>query len=108
MVGFRIHHIYVLSAGGQRVGKQIARALNSALSDAVRRGVLVEDNPLNEPGIKPRTFRVPNSPPVVLRGLGPRSLDEVPPLELADTSAGLPMNRAGTARRTCFGRPSSD
>lgn len=82
-VGYRLHRAYVGAAGGQRVGKQIGRALNMALADALRRGVLVADNPLNEAGIRPRTFRLPDSSDVIVRKLGPRTLDEVPPMELA-------------------------
>lgn len=83
VVGSRLHHAYVTASGGRRVGKQIAHTLNGALSAAVRRGDLASDNPLNVSGLKFRTFRRPGTAEVVVRELGPRSLDEVPPLELA-------------------------
>jgi hypothetical protein len=82
VIGRRLHQSYVRAAGGQRVGKQIGRALNSAISTAVRRGLLVEEDPLGEQGIRPRTYRLPDQPPVRLRKLGPRTLDQVPPAEL--------------------------
>lgn len=41
-----MHSAYVLASGGRRVGKQIARALNTAISYAVRKGILIADNPL--------------------------------------------------------------
>lgn len=66
----------------RRVGKKIAKAPNSAITAAVRQGVLVEANPLGESGVKPRTYRLPGQPEVDLRELGPRSLDDVPPQEL--------------------------
>lgn len=44
----------------------------------------MEDNPLGEPGVKPRTFRLPNQEAVILRHLGPRTLEQVPPGELAE------------------------
>ncbi|MGO4598509.1 AAA domain-containing protein [Terrabacter sp. 2RAF25] len=83
VVGFRLHQRYVLSSGGHRVGKQIARALNAGLSEALRQGILVSDNPLNASGLKPRTYRLPESAAVLVRRLGPRTLEQVPPLELA-------------------------
>ena len=57
--------------------------LNQSIELAVRRGHIVSDNPLNEPGVKPRTFRLPSQPEVVVRELGPRTLSLVPPSELA-------------------------
>ena len=89
VVGRRLHAAYVTGSGGQRVGKQIAKALNSAITSAVRQGILVEDNPLGEPGVKPRTYRLPGQSDVRLRTLGPRSLEDVPPRELASLMAAL-------------------
>jgi very-short-patch-repair endonuclease len=83
ILGHRLHSVYVKASGGQRVGKQIASLLNSAITSAVRRGVLVADNPLDEPGVKPRTYRLPDQPTVRIRQLGSRSLEDVPPEELA-------------------------
>jgi hypothetical protein len=84
ILGHRLHSVYVKAAGGQRVGPQIANVLNSAIHAALRQGLLVEDNPLGEPGVKPRTFRLPNQEAVILRHLGPRTLEQVPPGELAE------------------------
>ncbi|MEU7822461.1 DUF559 domain-containing protein [Catellatospora sp. NPDC049133] len=83
VLGDRIHTAYVRSSGGQRVGKSIASALNSAITLAVRRGTLVEENPLREAGNKPRTYRLASQPSVQVRRLGPRALDDVPPAEIA-------------------------
>ncbi|WP_222106065.1 AAA domain-containing protein [Catellatospora sichuanensis] len=83
VLGDRIHTAYVRSSGGQRVGKSIASALNSAITLAVRRGTLVEENPLREAGNKPRTYRLASQPSVQVRRLGPRALDDVPPAEVA-------------------------
>jgi len=83
VLGSRIHTAYVAAAGGSRVGKAIAHQLNSVISAATRRGLLVEDNPLSQAGVKPRTYRLPGQPSVILRELGPRGLDQVPPAELA-------------------------
>jgi len=83
VLGDRIHAAYVRASGGQRVGKSIASALNSAITLAVRRGYLVEENPLNEAGVKPRTYRLAQQPSVRVRRLGPRSLEDMPPAEIA-------------------------
>lgn len=83
VLGHRLHQVYVRAAGGQRVGREIARLLNTAIVRAERRGLLKSENPLNEPGVKPKTFRTPAQSAVVPRELGPRALDMVPPAELA-------------------------
>lgn len=83
VLGHRLHDAYRIAYGGQRVGKELARMLNQSIELAVRRGHIVSDNPLNEPGVKPRTFRLPSQPEVVVRELGPRTLSLVPPSELA-------------------------
>ncbi|KOV87261.1 hypothetical protein ADL03_07310 [Nocardia sp. NRRL S-836] len=83
VLGSRLHTAYVRASGAVRVTKTVAAELNKAISYAVRTGELIEDNPLGESGVKPRTYRLPGQPEVRTRQLGPRSLDEVPPAELA-------------------------
>lgn len=65
------------------MGNQIAKMLNSAVTGAVRRGRIVEDDPLLESGVRPRTFRLPDQQPVDIRELGPRLFEHLPPAELA-------------------------
>ncbi len=89
VLGERIHTVYVHRSGGRRVGPQLARALNSAVTAAVRQGVLEVDNPLDQSGVRPLTYRLPGQPLVRLRRLGPRDLDDVPPRELAALMAGI-------------------
>ncbi|KRE38259.1 hypothetical protein ASG73_04685 [Janibacter sp. Soil728] len=83
LTGERLVRCYVNASGGRRIGKLIAKELNSAVTRAERSGRIVSDNPLLQPGIKPKTFRLSDQPAVTLRSLGPRTLDEVPPAELA-------------------------
>lgn len=83
MLGGRLHTVYVKASAGQRVGKQIAKTLSSAIAAAVRQGHLVADNPLDEGGVERRTYRLPNQVDVRVRQLGTRGLEDVPPLELA-------------------------
>ena len=82
VLGHRLHSVYVRASAGQRVGTQIAKALNSAISAAVREGRLVQDDPLREQGVKPKTFRLPGQPPVIPRELGPRTFEQIPAAEL--------------------------
>lgn len=102
VVGHRLHSAYVRAAGGQRVGKQIAKALNSAITAGVRQGALIEDNPLSEPGVKPRTYRLPGQPAVAIRDLGPRPLEHVPPKEVATLIADLAEQHGWEHEETLF------
>jgi hypothetical protein len=83
IVGHRLHSAYVQASGGRKVGKNIAATLNAAIADAVGQGLLVEDNPLHEPGVKPRTYRLSTQPPARVRQLGPREFEDIAPQELA-------------------------
>lgn len=83
VVGTRIHHVVVRAAGSSRAGARWRHELNSLLSAAVRRGVLVQDAPLGERPIAERTYRLPDQPPVRIRTLGPREFVQIPPRELA-------------------------
>ncbi|MCS7482052.1 AAA domain-containing protein [Umezawaea endophytica] len=83
VLGSRLHTAYVRSSGSIRVTKLVAGELNKAIAQAVREGRLLEDNPLGESGVKPRTYRLPGQPEVRMRHVGPRSFEEVPPSELA-------------------------
>ncbi|MFI7080236.1 AAA domain-containing protein [Micromonospora sp. NPDC049903] len=83
LIGERLQTAYVKAAGGHRVTRVTASAINKVISAAVRRGLLVQDNPLEEAGVQPCTYRLPSQPSRVLRTMGPRTLDEIPPAELA-------------------------
>lgn len=83
VLGHRLHDAYRDAYGGQRIGKELARQLNQAIELAVKRGQILAENPLGQPGVKPRTFRLPMQPEVIRRELGPRTLSLVPPAELA-------------------------
>lgn len=98
VLGTRLHAVYVRASGGQRVGHQIARTLNSALRTAVRQGRLVSDDPLRKRAAEYFTYRLPDQPDARLRELGPRPLREVPPRELARLLEALAheLGRPGT------------
>ncbi len=80
----RAFTLYVKASGGRRVGPQIAKDLISTVTMAVRQGLLIQDNPLDESDPRRRTLRLPTQPPVAPRELGPRSFEQIPPRELAD------------------------
>lgn len=89
ILGHRLQQVYVKAAGGRRVGREIARQLNHAINLAERRGMIVAESPLGEVGVKAQTYRTPSQPNVVPRELGPRTLESVPPAELAHHMSGL-------------------
>ena len=83
ILGLRLYQEYVKAAGKKKVGSRTAKILNRASHRAVNDGLLISDNPLNEKGQKAKTFRLNTQPEAPIRGLGPRDLFDVPPLELA-------------------------
>lgn len=102
VLGHRLHQAYRDAYGGKRVGKEIARVLNQGISLAVRQGRIVADNPLNESGIRPKTYRLPDGPEVVPRQLGPRTLELVPPAELAHHLAELSAKDPSLSQEQLF------
>ena len=97
ILGRRLYQLYVRSAGMSRVGKHLAKLLNIASHAAASQGLLIESNPLDEPGQQVKTFRLGSQPEVSLRELGPRTIWEVPPAELA---AALDYARGGLSLPT--------
>ncbi|CAM3578305.1 Helicase SNF2 [Tsukamurella ocularis] len=83
MTGWRIHQLYEELVSSHRSRDELSRLINRAISDVERRGLINSDNPLGQSGNKPLTFRLPTQPMVVARELGPRTIDVVPPNEVA-------------------------
>jgi very-short-patch-repair endonuclease len=83
VLGARVQSAYVAASGGRRVGSAIAQRLNGVLDLLVRKGAIVGEASSGWDGVRLRTFRLPDQPLVVQRELGPRDLDQLPPLELA-------------------------
>ena len=83
VLGDRIFSVHTRCSGGLRVGRLIAEALAKILATATRRGLVVEEDPLGERSRQQRTYRLPNQPDLRQRTLGPRTLELVPPRELA-------------------------
>lgn len=102
VLGFRIHQAYVEASGQRRVGNQMAQALNAALSRAVQDHILIADNPLGQGGMKPRTYRLQGQSEVSCRELGPRTLEQVPPLELASLMSSTAETQGWDTLETLF------
>ena len=82
MTGWRIHQVYKMCAQERESHDEFSRLLNRAISAAERTRRIVTENPFNQTGNKPRTFRLPAQSTAVARELGPRSIDIVPPAEM--------------------------
>lgn len=83
ITGWRIHQVYRACSTGRESRDEFSRLLNSAISVAERRNLIVAENPYNQTGNKPRTFRLSTQSREVARELGPRTINVVPPTELA-------------------------
>jgi hypothetical protein len=81
MTGWRIHQVYKQCAPGRESHDEFSRLLNRAISAAERSQRIVAENPFNQTGNKPRTFRLPGQS-AVARELGPRTVNIVPPAEV--------------------------
>ncbi|OYN79552.1 DEAD/DEAH box helicase [Mycolicibacterium sphagni] len=82
MTGWRIHQVYMKCAPGRESYDEFSRLLNRAISAAERRQLIISENPFNQTGNKPRTFRLSTQASTAARELGPRTLDIVPPHEV--------------------------
>ncbi|MEK7994250.1 MAG: hypothetical protein AAB403_10640, partial [Planctomycetota bacterium] len=72
-----------LAAGNPRLGKQIVHVMNRAIYRAVRLGRLQQNDEQRHGGQVNQIVRVAGSPTVCVRERGPRTLEEIPPLEIA-------------------------
>jgi len=97
--------VYNRAAGGRKL-TSIARApLSSALYWLAREDAIVLTSAEEVPGQDDETVRAPDAPPVRVRTLGPRTLEEVPLDEVAElmrrlVAAGAPDDPAALKRET--------
>lgn len=83
MLCYRAYRLYVAAAGIAKVGKLVRSALNQAMHRAVSSGMLQE---VNEFGLRDQIHKVvrPSGIPAIsLRKRGDRTIEEIPPTELA-------------------------
>ena len=83
IVCHRLYSIYVNACGIQRVGKQLRSLFNKATSKAVRDGLLKEENEHAIADQMHKIVRLPECPPILVRTRGDRTIEEVPPREIA-------------------------
>ena len=81
LTGYRLHEAY-RDASGDWDDDETSQALDRAIAQAEKIGLIRSDNPIGAEGIKPKTFRLPTQPEVLPRDIGPRALTHVPPAEL--------------------------
>jgi very-short-patch-repair endonuclease len=78
----RVYDLYVKASGGHRVTKPVRDALEEAVDNAVRKGLLQQIRD-NAAGRRVRTLYLPGTPPVDMRRRGDRELQHIPPTEVA-------------------------
>lgn len=82
MLGGALVQSYHRASGGTRISSEIRALVNRAISSAKRKELVIEENPLAVVGQKDRTYLLSDQSSEYIRELGPRGLDQVPPLEL--------------------------
>jgi len=99
VLAMRVFHLYARAAGIKKVGKVIRTVLDRILSSEISRGTViasqefpVSSRVLPHPDTSTLIVRSPESPQVVVRTLGDRSFDEIPPWELAEVMRGALSN----------------
>jgi hypothetical protein len=78
----RVYDVYLRGCGIRRMGHDLKKIMNKALSYAIRQGRLMSENEASERDLLLSVVRMAGSPPIKLRSRGPRSLEEIPPSEL--------------------------
>jgi hypothetical protein len=74
---------FARAAGVQRITKGAIAPLNKAMKAAVEKGLLLDTNEWEERALERRILRVCGSPRALIRPLGDREFEDVPPSELA-------------------------
>jgi len=78
MIAKRAYDTYLRAAGVRRMGRELKKLMNRALDIAIRQKRVLAVDELNKGGFIQATVRAPGSPEVVVRTMGPRTIDEVP------------------------------
>jgi very-short-patch-repair endonuclease len=79
----RVYSLYNKAAGNSRLSGQIVQVMNRAVYRAVKLGRLVQNDEQKRGGQVNQVVRVAGSPAINVRERGPRSLEDIPPLEIA-------------------------
>jgi hypothetical protein len=78
----RAYLLYNRAAGNARLGGQIVHVMNRAIYRAVKLGRLQQNDEQKRGGQINQVVRVAGTPATAIRQRGPRTLEEVPPLEI--------------------------
>jgi len=78
----RAYSLYNKAAGNSRLGRQIVQVMDRAMYRALKLGHLVQNDEQSRGDQINQVVRVTGSPEVNVRDRGPRTLDELPPLEI--------------------------
>jgi hypothetical protein len=81
---WRAYQIYTRAAGIDKVGKIVRENLNRLLASAIARREVMAANEHGVSDLTLRVVRLPDSPVVIVRTLGDRKFDEIPPSEVAE------------------------
>ena len=82
MICSLVYRRYAKAAGVKRIGSQLQRIFNRAMAYAVHRGMLVQQNEHGTKDQRNKIVRQPHTPEVVVRKIGERRVEEVPPFEI--------------------------
>ncbi|MGK2850382.1 MAG: AAA family ATPase [Candidatus Limnocylindrales bacterium] len=82
VVAGRVYRLLVSASGAGRQGRAIRASLDAGVRSAVRRGQLVASVSDVRGDPHRRVLRTPTQPDVVLRVVGDRTVEEIPPTEL--------------------------
>lgn len=102
MLAMRAFGIYAHAAGIRKVGRIVRSYLNQALSAGLRKHTIVAEREHVDEGQLRLIVRTHNSPPVVVRSLGPRTFLEIPPSEVAEVMRKLAARDTAASADTLF------
>ena len=83
VIAERVYQLANRAASSRKLGKNIRSALDSAITSAIRRHLVIQSDPLGSGDLLYTTLRLPHQPAIAVRARGPReSLQQIPPEEL--------------------------
>jgi len=83
MICSRAYRLYAKAAGIERIGHNLLRIFNEATRRAIRKGLIQSENEHYSTKLLHRILRKTGTSAIILRQLGNRIFDEVPPSEVA-------------------------
>lgn len=78
----RVYRKYLVGCQIRRMGREIRSQLNDALRYAIKKGWIVKESEMGRKGLVHSTVRAAETPAVIVRKRGQRTLEEIPPSEI--------------------------